>query len=302
MALFTMKISSCVAVVVLSMAHSSAQLVEGKKSAARLFGAHRELRGDCENLDAFFFDGDATKTCDDYVADKPNKRCQKKQPGTGKKVKFYCPATCKSQCKKTDSPTASPTVRGDCENLDAFRFKDDETKTCDFVAGKKKICKKKQPGTGGKKVKFFCPASCKSECKNTDSPTSSPTVTRGACTNLDSFQFKGDATQTCDSYVAEKPKKRCQKVQPGPNNKKLKFFCPATCKSKCKKTDSPTASPTAAPTATPTASPTGDPTSNPTTSPSVSSYPSLAPSDSPSDSAYPSPGPSDISFANTIPI
>ena len=31
MALFTMKISSCVAVVVLSMAHSSAQLVEGKK-------------------------------------------------------------------------------------------------------------------------------------------------------------------------------------------------------------------------------------------------------------------------------
>jgi len=237
MALFTMKILSCVAVVVLSMAHSSAQLVEGKKSAARLFGAQRELRGDCENLDAFFFDGDATKTCDDYVADKPNKRC-----------------------------------------------------------------KKKQPGTGGKKVKFFCPASCKSECESTDSPTSSPTVTRGACTNLDSFQFEDDATQTCDSYVAEKPKKRCQKVQPGPNNKKLKFFCPATCKSKCKKTDSPTASPTAAPTATPTASPTGDPTSNPTTSPSVSSYPSLAPSDSPSDSAYPSPGPSDISFANAIPI
>merc|ERR1712195_331153 len=154
------------------------------------------------------------------------------------------------------------------------------TKTCDFVAGKTKICKKKQPGTGGKKVKFFCPASCKSECKNTNSPTSSPTVTRGACTNLDSFQFEDDATQTCDSYVAEKPKKRCQKVQPGPNNKKLKFFCPATCKSKCKKTDSPTVSPTAAPTAAPT--------SNPTTSPSVSSYPSLAPSDSPSDSAYPS--------------
>ena len=38
------------------------------KAAARLFGAQRKLRGKCENLDSFRFEGDATKTCDSFVA------------------------------------------------------------------------------------------------------------------------------------------------------------------------------------------------------------------------------------------
>lgn len=45
--------------------------------------------------------------------------------------------------------------------------------------------------------------------------------------NLDSFAFKGNATQTCDAYVAETPNKRCNKNQ---NGRKVGFFCPVTCK------------------------------------------------------------------------
>ncbi|OEU07703.1 hypothetical protein FRACYDRAFT_250726 [Fragilariopsis cylindrus CCMP1102] len=172
------------------------------KAAARLFGAQRELRGDCENSDSFQFDGDATKTCDLFVAKKPNKRCKKKQLGTGIKLKFFCPATCKSQCKKTDSPTSSPTVkRKACENSDSFQFKDNPELTCDSYVAKQprkrcrkeqpgnatqtcdsyvaekpnKRCKKVQPGTNEKKLKFFCPATCRNRCKQTDSPTATPT-------------------------------------------------------------------------------------------------------------------------------
>jgi len=252
------------------------------KAATRLFGAQRELRGDCENLDSFRYDGDETLTCDTFVAEKPRKRCKKKQPRTGIKLKVFCPATCKKKCK-TDSPTFSPTVkRKACENSDSFRFEGDATQTCDsYVAEKpRKRCNKKQPGTD-KKLKFFCPSTCKGKCRKTNSPTSSPTVKRGPCENSDSFRFEGDATQTCDSYVAEKARKRCKKFQSG-TDIKLKFFCPATCKRKCKKTDPPTAAPTAS------LDPSSAPSLEPSTSPSVSSYPSLAQSDSPSESSYPS--------------
>ena len=136
-----------------SMLHDHSNLASSKrflrpaatvvtKAAARLFG---ELRGKCENSDAFRFEGDGTKTCDSFVAKKPNKRCKKKQLGTNIKLKFFCPSTCKRKCKKTDSPTSSPTVkRGACENSDSFRFEGDETKTCDSYVAEKKERKKEE--------------------------------------------------------------------------------------------------------------------------------------------------------------
>ena len=65
-------------------------------------------------------------------------------------------------------------------------------------------CEKEQPGTG-KKVKFFCPATCKQECKKKSrSPLLPAAVERGPCENSDSFQFTGNSSRTCDSYFAIK--------------------------------------------------------------------------------------------------
>ena len=65
-------------------------------------------------------------------------------------------------------------------------------------------CGKEQPGTG-KKVKFFCPATCKQECrKKARSPLLPAAVERGPCENSDSFQFTGNSSRTCDSYFAIK--------------------------------------------------------------------------------------------------
>ena len=60
-----------------------------------------------------------------------------------------------------------------------------------------KRCEKKQPGTDIK-LRTNCKSTCRKKCEETDPTTSSPTVKRCGCDNLDSFQFKGDATQTCD--------------------------------------------------------------------------------------------------------
>ncbi|OEU06656.1 hypothetical protein FRACYDRAFT_254210 [Fragilariopsis cylindrus CCMP1102] len=104
---------------------------------------------------------DSSRTCDSYVAFKPIKRCKKEQPGTGKKVRFYCPGTCKKKCP-----------RGKCENLKTFRFQGNSNACDSYVAEKPvKRCKKDVEGkkdkvTGKlKKVKFFCPATCKKKCK-----------------------------------------------------------------------------------------------------------------------------------------
>merc|ERR1711865_436364 len=64
-------------------------------------------RGKCENLDSFRFEGNTRATCS-FIAKRPNKRCRLDQPGTGKQVKYFCPAVCKKKCKNTDSPTATP--------------------------------------------------------------------------------------------------------------------------------------------------------------------------------------------------
>ncbi|OEU07947.1 hypothetical protein FRACYDRAFT_250598 [Fragilariopsis cylindrus CCMP1102] len=91
-------------------------------------------------------------------------------------------------------------------------------------------CRKIQPESGGKKVRKFCPGTCKKKCK----------TPRGKCENLKTFRFQGRQKFTCDLYVAVKPVKRCQKDVLGKKDevngklKKIKFFCPATCKKKCK--------------------------------------------------------------------
>jgi hypothetical protein len=101
--------------------------------------------------------------CDTFVAETPDKRCKRKQPGTGgKKVQFFCPATCKEKCFST-SPTDAPThqERGECENLSTFGFRGNESKTCDeYVAqSPRKRCKRKKPGSGGEKDRLFCQSS-----------------------------------------------------------------------------------------------------------------------------------------------
>ena len=162
-----------------------------------------------------------SKTCDSYVAEKTSKRCKKKVANTGgKRIRDFCPGTCKKKCK---------TPRGKCENLKTFRFKDKKKFTCDlFVAEKpNKRCKKKVKG--GKRIRDFCPGTCKKKCK----------TPRGKCENLKTFRFKDKKKFTCDLFVAEKPNKRCKKKVKGTKDKvtgkfkKVKFFCPATCKKKC---------------------------------------------------------------------
>ncbi|OEU10386.1 hypothetical protein FRACYDRAFT_247439 [Fragilariopsis cylindrus CCMP1102] len=90
-------------------------------------------------------------------------------------------------------------------------------------------CKKKVANTGGKRIRDFCPGTCKKKCK----------TPRGKCENLKTFRFKDKKKFTCDLFVAEKPNKRCKKKVKGTKDKvsgkfkKVKFFCPATCKKKC---------------------------------------------------------------------
>jgi hypothetical protein len=188
------------------------------------------------------------------------------------------------------SPTSAPTFqdRDACENSATFGYDGNVTRTCDaFVALKpRKRCKKVQPGTG-KHLRFFCPRTCKSKCQN--APTASPTD-RGECQNSVDFGYEGNVTRTCDAFVAVHPLKRCKKEQPGTGGKRVRYFCPATCKDRCKITDSPTHS------AFPTSSPTSGPTESfkPSSVPSLdpSSSPSSSPSSAPSSSFYPSSAPS----------
>ena len=166
-------------------------IVENAAAAASIV-VRRELeedRGECENSQQFRFEGDSLRTCDSYVAEKPIKRCVKKQPGTdGKRVKFFCPATCKKKCF-TSTPISSPTDKpGPCKNSNAFGYEGDPLKTCDSYVAKKpyKRCRKVVDSNffivpaddqDANKIRFHCPATCKRKCKNTKVPTASPTVT-----------------------------------------------------------------------------------------------------------------------------
>ena len=129
----------------------------------------------------------------------------------------------------SSSPSVVPTTG--CSNDLDFKFQGDSSKTCDSYTAIKprKRCKKKVANTGGKRISYFCPATCKKECK----------IPRGKCENVKTFRLQGQKL-TCDLYVAVKPRKRCKKKVQGKKNKvtgklkKVKFFCPATCKKKCK--------------------------------------------------------------------
>ena len=129
-------------------------------------------------------------------------------------------------------------------------------------------------------------------------PTLSPTFqVRGECENSELWRFDGDVIKTCKTYVAVKPKKRCKKVQPG-TKKKLKFFCPSTCKRKCKRNDSPTSSPSLKPSLSPSDVPSFIPSTDPSSAPRTkpSSEPSSLPSSAPSSvpSLKPSLSPSEV--------
>jgi hypothetical protein len=138
----------------------------------------RILKSDCQNDPDFLYRDQKGKDCLWASGGKGRNRCKKKQPGAGgKKVFFFCPATCKDRCSP-DAPTESPVVaRGECENDPNFLYKDQEGKDCSWAsAGKgRKRCKKKQPGSGnpGKRVLFFCPENCRGKC-STDAPTEMP--------------------------------------------------------------------------------------------------------------------------------
>ena len=105
------------------------------------------------------------RTCDSYVAFKPIKRCKKIQPkSVGKRVRTFCLGTCKKKCKNP---------RGKCENLKAFLFQGKQKLTCDLYVAVKPVkrCRKDVQGTEDKvigilkKVKLFCPATCKKNAR-----------------------------------------------------------------------------------------------------------------------------------------
>ena len=140
-----------------------------------------------------------------------------------------------------EQPSFGPTI--DCSNDLDFRFEGDSLRTCDsYVAFKPvKRCEKIQPESGGKKVREFCPGACKKKCKKPrDEVTSAPSaVPNFDCSDDISFRFEGNPSRTCDSYVAIKPIKRCQKIQPESGGKKVRNFCPSVCKSNCKRRRGP---------------------------------------------------------------
>jgi hypothetical protein len=225
----------------------------------------RILKSDCENDPDFLYRDQEGKDCLWASGGKGRNRCQKKQPGTGgKKVFFFCPATCKDRCSP-DAPTESPVVaRGECENDPTFLYSDQEGKDCSWAStGKgRKRCQKKQPGSGnpGKQVLFFCPATCKDRC-STDAPTESPVVPRGECENDPNFLYRDQEGKDCSWASAGEGRNRCRKKQPGSGNrgKQVLFFCPENCKEKCS-TDAPTVMPSGgSPSLLPLSTPSGFP-------------------------------------------
>jgi hypothetical protein len=55
-------------------------------------------REECEDCETFRFNNEQDKDCDTWVSEKPDKRCKKNDPITGKAVKFFCPVECKKIC------------------------------------------------------------------------------------------------------------------------------------------------------------------------------------------------------------
>jgi len=138
-------------------------------------GELHDERGKCENDPDFLYKGEPGKDCDSWVPLKGG-NCRKNQNDldgnqTGKKVKFYCPQQCKSQCATgdDDDDDDDDKPRGKCENDPDFLFKGEPGKDCDsWVPLKGGNCRKNQKDSDGnrtgKTVKFYCPQQCKSKC------------------------------------------------------------------------------------------------------------------------------------------
>jgi uncharacterized surface protein with fasciclin (FAS1) repeats len=78
----------------------------------------------CTDSITFRFNNEQNKDCARWVFAKPKRRCNKNDPVSGKKVRFFCPTICKTKCKpaslnlldeplinmEMEFPSASPSV------------------------------------------------------------------------------------------------------------------------------------------------------------------------------------------------
>jgi len=140
-------------------------------------------RGVCQDDTTYLYQGEEGKSCKTWAANKPRKRCKKKDKNRNDEqiVAFFCPSVCDSVCP-TPEPSKAPTTttlspRGVCENDNSFKFKSKKRKNCDWVAKRLSRCEKKVTSPSAAKnktIKFFCPATCDPSCSSVD-PSESPT-------------------------------------------------------------------------------------------------------------------------------
>mmetsp|Transcript_51585 Transcript_51585/g.58489 ORF Transcript_51585/g.58489 Transcript_51585/m.58489 type:complete len:491 (+) Transcript_51585:80-1552(+) len=214
------------------------------------------------------------------------------------------------------APSSSPTkFRGQCENLEGYKFENKKGKTCQKYAGitiksngtlkdNSKNCNKKDKKKNQRKVKIFCPQQCAKDCF-TASPSRSPTVLRGTCENKEGYTFE-NTKQSCQQLVGGigVPTQACQIQDPENQNQTIEFFCPQQCKAECA-TASPSTSSSAPPSSTPTISPTLRPTNVPTPAPTPSPTPRPTPaptrSPTPRPTLRPSPRPTQRPTPRPVP-
>ncbi|OEU12888.1 hypothetical protein FRACYDRAFT_244162 [Fragilariopsis cylindrus CCMP1102] len=225
-----------------------------------------EERGTCENDVTYNFQNKNNKDCATWVAEDLS-RCKKKDKkkkvnGKKQKVSVFCPEQCNDICKP----------REECENLDSYKFKNKNGKTCEKWVSKNpnKYCKKKDKKNKingkTKKVNFFCPGTCNAGCISTSAPSTSTAPSTSIA----------PSTSTAPS--------------PAPSSSPSTSTAPTT---------APTTEPSSAPSTAPSTSPSTAPSSSPSTAPSTTPSKSLAPSGTPSQSFVPSAGPT--SYPSTCP-
>jgi hypothetical protein len=229
--------------------------------------ADDEERGTCENDDTYLFQKKNDRDCATWVAEdlsRCKKKDKKKKDNKGKKqkVSVFCPEQCNDICKP----------REECENLDSYKFKNKNGKTCEKWVSKNpnKYCKKKDKKNKidgkTKKVNFFCPGICNAGCISTSAPSTSTAPSTSIA----------PSTSTAPS--------------PAPSSSPSTSIAPTT---------APTTEPSSAPSTAPSTSPSTAPSSSPSTAPSTTPSQSVAPSGTPSQSFVPSAGPT--SYPSTCP-
>lgn len=204
----------------------------------------RSLKSDCTRMNveehcaqckddmSFRFQGNPDKSCN-WVAMKPDKRCDKSDVNDEKTVKEACPVTCDA-CDdddySTSSPTGAPTggTAPQCHDDMSFRFQGNPDRSCNWVAMKPAKRCGKSDINDEKTVKEACPVTCDA-CDDDDSSTPSPTAapTSPPCEDDTSFHFQGNPDKSCN-WVAMKPAKRCDKSDVN-DEKTVKEACPVSC-------------------------------------------------------------------------